>query len=117
MSKWSPTQYAGGPSHVGDAKSSPQVSLFLLGRFELRTRERVLSLPANVERVLAFLAVRNRPQLRTTVASMLWMDTSGDRAAANLRTELWRLRRTAGPVVVGNGSYLALASDVTVDLF
>ena len=45
------------------------------------------------------------------------MDTCEDRAAANLRTELWRLRRMAGAVVVGNGSYLMLASDVTVDMF
>jgi DNA-binding SARP family transcriptional activator len=117
MSERPPTDRIGRPPHPREEKSPTRMSLRLLGGFELRAGTHVLSLPINAERLLALLAVRDRPQLRSTVASTLWMDTGEDRAAANLRTELWRLRRTAGTVVVGNGSYLALASDLTVDLF
>jgi DNA-binding SARP family transcriptional activator len=93
------------------------LSLFVLGGFELRAGPRVLRLPVNAERIVAFLAIRDRPQLRSTVASTLWMDTGEDRAAANLRTALWRLRQAGAAAVVTHGAYLALASDVSVDLF
>lgn len=96
--------------------SEPRLRLLLLRGFELRSHERVLNVPANVERVLAFLAVRERPQLRSTVAATLWMDTTEDRAAANLRTALWKARQWPGDCIAVTGNYLALAPGVEVDL-
>ena len=68
---------------------------------QLRARAdgRAVAVTQNAQRVLAFLAVRGRPQLRTTVASTLWMDTTDDRASANLRTALWKVRQQLGDLV------------------
>jgi DNA-binding SARP family transcriptional activator len=98
------------------ASAFPVVQLSVLGGFTLRVDGATQSLPNNVERVLAFLAVRGRPQLRTTVATTLWMDTTDDRAAANLRTALWRARQTPGELIAVTGNYVALAPSIDVDL-
>lgn len=92
------------------------VHLSVLRGFELQVDGRVITVPSNVERMVAFLAVRERPQLRTKVAATLWMDTAEPRAAANLRTCLWKSRRALGEAVLVTGSYMALAASVDVDL-
>lgn len=91
-------------------------SLRLLTGFELRVGGALVPLPVNVQRVVAFLAVRERPQLRTAVSTTLWMDACEARAAANLRTALWRLRRLDDDLVVVTGGYVALAEQLEVDL-
>jgi DNA-binding SARP family transcriptional activator len=97
-------------------KRHTALRLSVLNGFELRVGEAVLVVPANVERVLAFLAVRERPQLRSTVAATLWMDTTDDRAAASLRTALWKTRHAHEDCVVVMGTYLALGPFIEVDL-
>ena len=72
--------------------------------------------PKNVQRLVVFLAVRGRPQRRSAVAGNLWMDTTDDRAGANLRTTLSRARQLLGAAVVVNGDDVVLADDVDVDL-
>lgn len=101
---------------LADRRSGSGLFLFLLGGFELRAGGRVLCLPLNAERLVAFLAIRDRPQLRATVSSTLWMDTTDEHAAANLRTALWRLRQVGPGAVDVHGNYLALSPDVVVDL-
>ncbi len=96
--------------------SADQLALFVLGGFELRAGPRLLPMPVNAGRVVAFLAVRQRRQLRSTVSTMLWPDTSEDRASANLRTALWRLHQAEIPAIVCSGNHLALGSAVAVDL-
>ena len=91
-------------------------SLRLLGGFELRTGTELVFLPLNAQRLVAFLAVRERPQLRTTVSSTLWLDTTETRAAANLRTALWKIRGLLDGLVDAHGSYLALNAATDVDL-
>jgi len=88
----------------------------VLRGFELRAGDAVLVVPPYVERVLAFLAVRERPQLRSTVATTLWLDSTDDRAAANLRTALWKARQTSKNCVTVTGNYLALGPLVEVDV-
>jgi DNA-binding SARP family transcriptional activator len=44
------------------------------------------------------------------------MDTPEERAAANLRTAIWRARRVDPDLVVSEGAYLAIGRDVQVDL-
>lgn len=90
--------------------------LRVLSGFELRVAGRSVVVPSNVERVLAYLAVQGRPQPRVTVATTLWMDTTDDRAGANLRTALWKARQTVGDCIVVRGNALALGPDVDVDL-
>lgn len=95
---------------------APTIRLSVMSGFEARVGTESLFLSANVERVIALLAVRGRPQLRTTMASTLWMDTTTDRAAANLRTALWRARQCRGDLLMLEGHYVALSPAVVVDL-
>jgi DNA-binding SARP family transcriptional activator len=65
--------------------------------------------------LLALLALRERPQARTAVAGTLWIDRPEDRAAASLRTALWKLGTTGRCLVTMRGNLLAVADDVSVD--
>jgi DNA-binding SARP family transcriptional activator len=91
-------------------------SLFLLQGFHLRFGQRSVSLPLSAQRVLAFLALHERPLQRVFVAGSLWIDSDEQRANASLRTALWRLRNPACPLVDVTPTQVGLASDVTVDL-
>jgi DNA-binding SARP family transcriptional activator len=95
---------------------APTAQVRVLGGFEVRVADEFVSLPSNVERILALLAVRARPQTRISVASTLWMDTSEERAAANLRTALWKARQQIGDCVEVRGNHLNLALWVEIDL-
>jgi DNA-binding SARP family transcriptional activator len=88
----------------------------LLGGFEFRLDGVLVPLATGEQRLIGLLAVRDRPQTRATVASTLWPDGSDQRAAANLRTTLWRLRRMRQPVVRTNGRYVALDEGLEVDV-
>jgi DNA-binding SARP family transcriptional activator len=90
--------------------------LRLLGSFELVCNREVAKLPMSAQRLLVFLALQNRPVLRPYVAGMLWLDTSDDRAAANLRAALWRTNRLSRPLVESAGSSIQLAPDVRIDV-
>ena len=95
---------------------APRIHVSVMSGFDARVGSKPVYLSANVERVVALLAVRGRPQLRITVASTLWMDTTTDRAAANLRTALWRARQSTGDLLTLEGHYVGLAPGVSVDL-
>jgi DNA-binding SARP family transcriptional activator len=92
------------------------LSLEMLGAFHLRYRGCVVPLQPGTQRLLAFLAVHERPFQRGYIAGCLWPDTSQDQANANLRTTLWRLRRLECPLVDATASELALARGVRVDV-
>ena len=94
----------------------PAVRLSVLSGFELRIDGKVVTVCRNSERLLAILAVRERPQLRATVAGTFWMDMPEPRAAANLRTVLWRTRRSLGDALRTDGNYIWLAPEVEIDL-
>jgi len=90
--------------------------LRLLGGFDLSIGDELVTLPLNVRRLLAYLAVRERPQTRTSVAYTLWLDTTESRACANLRTALWKIGDQREHLLRGTGSYLSLAPQIHVDL-
>jgi DNA-binding SARP family transcriptional activator len=90
--------------------------LYLLGGFDLRVDERSVAIAVNGQRLLAFLALHERPVERQYVASKLWMDASEERASGNLRTTLWRLRRVSPPIVVARSNLLRLSPQVSVDV-
>ncbi len=104
------------PAMIGGPMLELTHRLSVLRGFELCLGGALLVVPVNVARVLAFLAVRGRPQLRSTVASTLWIDTTDDRAAANLRTALWKIRSLSGDWLLSSGGYVSLAPMVDVDL-
>lgn len=88
--------------------------LRLLEGFELRVDGQLACIPPHSQRVLAFLAVQERPRLRRNVAFSLWADTTEDRARASLRTALWKINRYG--VLVARGAYLELHPALEVDL-
>jgi DNA-binding SARP family transcriptional activator len=92
------------------------IRLGLMRGFTLELDQEPLSIPLSAQRVVAFVALRNRPTLRPYVAEMLWLDASQDRAMANLRSALWRLRQPGASIVEANGEYLSLSRTVAVDV-
>jgi DNA-binding SARP family transcriptional activator len=98
-----------------DYSSTPTVMLLLDG-FDLRRRGASIAIPLGAQRLLAFLAVRKRPQLRSHVAAMLWLDSTEEHSQASLRSMLWRVRRCAGELILATGQQLRLHPGLQVDL-
>ena len=72
--------------------------------------------PEGSKQLLAFVALRRRRVDRRQVAGTLWPFGDEERAAGNLRSALWRLRRAGINVVVADKWSLALSAEVMVDL-
>jgi DNA-binding SARP family transcriptional activator len=70
----------------------------------------------SVQRVVAFIALCRQPRQRAYIAGCLWLDTPDQRAQANLRSALWRLRRGGYPLIRATASQLQLDPAVEVDL-
>lgn len=78
-------------------------SVSMLGAFALWVDGRHVQLPGAAERVVAFLALQDRPVIRHRVAGVLWPDVSEERSLGSLRSALWRMRQLSGrSVVVGD---------------
>jgi DNA-binding SARP family transcriptional activator len=103
------------PSGVRAATGSC-ARLSLLGRFELAIAGEIVSVPLQGQRLLALLAINDGPLLRGYVAGTLWLDTSEERAHANLRSTIWRVNGCGHRVVEAHGQQLQLAPEVDVDL-
>jgi DNA-binding SARP family transcriptional activator len=73
-------------------------------------------LVASAQRLLALLALADRPLGRNHIAGVLWPDTTILRANANLRTSLWRVQRTHSHLIATSPQQLTLAAEVGVDL-
>jgi DNA-binding SARP family transcriptional activator len=72
--------------------------------------------PEGSKQLLAFVALRRRRVERRQAAGNLWPFGDDERAAGNLRSALWRLRRAGINVLVTDKWSLALRADVLVDL-
>jgi DNA-binding SARP family transcriptional activator len=91
------------------------VRLALLNAFELRANGQVVPLPLSAQRLLAFLALHDRPLRRLYVAGVLWTDAPEERALASLRSALWRLQSAECAPVEASARELRLAAGVLVD--
>lgn len=87
----------------------------MLGGFEITYDAEVLELKPGTERLIAFLALLERAVERRYAAFRLWPDKGEDRAMANLRSALWRLRLLPVPLVEASTTHLQLCRDVWVD--
>lgn len=92
------------------------LKLSLLGGFELRRDGGLVALPISAQRLVAFLWLHHRPLKRHFVAWTLWPDVSEERAYANLRSTVWRLRRASPDLVLASRSYVRLAPEIVVDV-
>lgn len=97
-------------------KEGGTVRLALLGAFGLAFDDEEVALPTSAQRLLAFIALRARPLQRSFVAGTLWIDSTDERAAASLRSALWRLHERGVQVVRTADHTLALEHGVVVDL-
>jgi DNA-binding SARP family transcriptional activator len=97
--------------------ASEATELQMLGGFALSHCGVPVDVPECSQRVLVYLALRDRPQARHLVAASLWPDSSETRAAANLRSSLWRLPTPGGkPLCETKGHILGISPDVTIDV-
>jgi DNA-binding SARP family transcriptional activator len=101
---------------VQDAERAVAIRLSLLDGFELRIDGAPVEVAPGAQRLLAFLAVQERPVLADYVAACLWIDRSNEHARANLRAALERIRRPGLTLVDSSGGHLRLDPDVSVDL-
>jgi DNA-binding SARP family transcriptional activator len=97
--------------------TAPQATrLVLLGSFELSCVDGPVVLPLGAQRLMAFLAIQELPLLRTYVAEALWPESSRNRANANLRSIIWRIRQTGHNLVQADGCRLRLPGSTAIDL-
>lgn len=101
--------------HRSPAPWAGAYELRLIGGFSVERDHVPIELSANSERLIAFLALNDRPTHRIGVAGSLWPDKCDARASANLRSALWRLKQESPGLVSSMSSRIALCDDARVD--
>jgi DNA-binding SARP family transcriptional activator len=97
-------------------RPEPEVRVRLLEGFELTIDGEPWELAPSAERLVAFLALQPLPAARSHVAGVLWGDRTEERAAACLRTAIWRANSDhTGHVVEAVRTRITLAGNVSVD--
>jgi DNA-binding SARP family transcriptional activator len=89
--------------------------LKLLDGFRLERDGNVLALTPGGQRLLALLGLRGA-MTRAAAAGALWPVASEGHAHGSLRTTLWRLGRTAAPLVNTESDHLELPEAIDVDV-
>ena len=102
--------------NAGDDVDAIELRLGLLEGFELTCGRRTIELSSGSERLLAFLAIANRPLMRNYIAFSLWPDKDEGRAFGNLRSTIWRLRQAGLGLIESAGQRMRLGREVMVDL-
>ena len=110
-----PLPGAAAPAGRADAPLSG-TSLRLLGGFGLAIDGQALVLPRTEQRLLACLALADRPRPRSTLAGQLWPETSEAHAMGRLRTALWRVRQVDVRLARGLGDQVGLGGTVRDDV-
>ncbi|MEV4319020.1 BTAD domain-containing putative transcriptional regulator [Actinocrispum sp. NPDC049592] len=93
-----------------------QITLRLLKGFALTVGQRRVPISASAQRLLAFLALQDRPRTRSYVAGTLWPENTVSRASANLRSSLWRAMRAGHDVIEASAQEMSIAKHITVDI-
>jgi DNA-binding SARP family transcriptional activator len=93
-----------------------RTSIDLLHGFGVHDEDGAIELPHAAQRLLAFIALQERPRERLFVAGTLWTDASEERAAASLRSTLWRIGKVDVTLILARGTTLELGDDIQVDL-
>ena len=102
------------PGHYHEHSDAPVVHLFA-GPYVTVGAQRQ-EVPEGSKQLLAFVALRRRRVDRRHAAGTLWPFGNEERAAGNLRSALWRLRRAGINVLVADKGSLMLRAHVVVDL-
>ncbi|MFI2666257.1 AfsR/SARP family transcriptional regulator [Micromonospora carbonacea] len=99
---------------TGDGHA-PDVSLRLLGGFQLLHDETPVVVPRGLQRVLALIGLRPGAT-RSHLAGLLWPEAPEERALSSLRTALWRLRQDPCCPLVTSGDTTRLDPRVRLDV-
>lgn len=100
----------------GNCEPNAKCRIDLLKGFQLKVGGRSMRLPTSAQRLVAFLALQERPIQRSYVAGVLWMDSSIGRSMGSLRSSLWRLHDLGRLMIEAEGQQLQLSNIVTVDV-
>jgi DNA-binding SARP family transcriptional activator len=92
------------------------IKLNLLGEFALTIGSERVDVPVGSQRVIALVALSDTPLTRGRVCGTLWSDAEESRAAARLRTAIWRASRGGRCVLSSFQNRLALADNVVSDV-
>lgn len=103
------------PITVQDAERAVAIRLSLLDGFELRIDGTPVEIAPSAQRLLAFLALQERPVLAEYVAACLWIDRGDGHARSNLRATLERIRLPGPTLIDSTAAHLRLGPDVSVD--
>jgi DNA-binding SARP family transcriptional activator len=91
--------------------------LSLLGGFVFSVGgDALLGISASSQRLLAFLALRDRVMTRQHVAGTIWPESTDERASASLRSALSRLDSSVRQAVKVTADDLGVAEGVAVDV-
>ena len=99
----------------GSYSSALPRSIWLIDGFECCVGSETLELPRGCQRLVAFLALWERPVLRSFVSGSLWPDTDGAHSTACLRSAVWRLNSLGPSFVHVTSTHLVLDPRVEVD--
>jgi DNA-binding SARP family transcriptional activator len=97
------------------ARRAP-LRLTLIGRFALCRGSQELGIATSGQRLIALLALKDRPVGRPHAAGTLWPDYSTERSLADLRTTLWRVNQYSEQVIAATPSFLGLDGNIEVDV-
>lgn len=93
------------------------VHIRVLGGFECLNGDAGVTLPLGAQRLLALLALHDGGLHRAAAGRRLWPNSPEGRAAANLRSALWRAKQIGNVAVIDRlGPRLRLTTAVTVDI-
>lgn len=103
------------PVRVGTTSmAAERVQVRLLGGFRVDTPRGPLDVPVSAQRLVAFLALQERPVHRRRISGTLWPEVDDERSAASLRSTLWRTQR-CGDLIEASRDSLRLDPRVDVD--
>lgn len=100
---------------VTRAQLVPRPTIRLLDGFALVCGHAEVHVIPVTRKLPALLALRDAPVSRVVVAASLWPDATARRAAASLRSTLWRPAAPTGPLVESADDTLRLVPQVEVD--
>lgn len=106
----------GSPSQEPVVGRHLEISVLGSFRFWVRGRDALPALAGGSQRLLAFLALRERSVTRAAAAGTLWPEASENHAHASLRSAISRLTQIAHEAIVVSVHDVSLADNVTVDI-
>lgn len=89
------------------------VQLSVIDGFDLRVAGTAVKLAPACQRLVAFLALWERPVTRSFIGGSLWTGSDEEHAGASLRSTLWRLPSRV--LVRATPTHLALGDGISVD--